>query len=123
MSIRLASAVIALSLAAYTAHAFAEPCARSDFTVTNLQWKNMRDVQSIAVTGDLFNNCMSPAYATVQLILYDESGKIVDSTPELWLAGMTNIPPKSPREFYYQMHFIGDAYKIEAKIVHVKYSH
>jgi hypothetical protein len=103
-------------------YANATSCAPSDFAVTNLRWQNMPDVETIRVTGSLVNNCESPAYATVQLIYSDNAGKIIDSSAELWLAGMIDIPPKSPRQFVWSQHFIGDAAKIDAKIIQVRYS-
>jgi hypothetical protein len=100
----------------------AATCVPGDFAVTNLRWQNMPDVESIRVTGSVVNNCVSPAYATVQFIYLDSAGKIVDSSGELWLAGMNDIPPNSPRQFVWSQHFIGDAAKIDAKIVQVRYS-
>jgi hypothetical protein len=114
--------VASLCAVVYAQCASAGACAPSDFAVTNLRWQNMPDVESIRVTGSLVNNCGAPAYATVQFIYLDRAGEIVDSSKELWLAGTTDIPPKSPRQFVWQQHFIGDAVKIDAKIVQVQYS-
>jgi hypothetical protein len=106
----------------FAPHANAAACTKNDFAVTNLRWQNMPDVESIRVTGSVVNNGASPAYATVQLIYLDGADKIVDSSGELWLAGMIDIPPKSPRQFIWSQHFIGEAAKIEAKIIQVRYS-
>jgi len=118
--IRLFIAILCGAVCAQSANAAA--CAASDFAVTNLRWQNRPDVESIRVTGSLVNNCESPAYATVQLIYLDKAGKIVDSSAELWLAGMIDIPPKSPRQFWWSQHFIGDVAKIDVKIVQVRHS-
>lgn len=117
---RLLIASLCVVVCAQSANA--ESCATREFAVTNLRWKNMPDVESIRVTGSLVNNCGSPAYATVQLIYLDRAGTILDSSKELWLAGTIDIPSKSPRQFVWQQHFIGDIAKIEAKIIQVRTS-
>jgi hypothetical protein len=114
--------IVSLCVVVCAQSANAGSCGPSDFAVTNLRWQNMPDVESIRVTGSVVNNCESPAYATVQLIYLDNTGKIVDSSGELWLAGMNDIPPHSPRQFFWSQHFIGEASKIKVKIFQVRYA-
>jgi hypothetical protein len=94
-------------------------CDPSQFSVSNGHWENEPDLQSIRVTGSLNNNCNKPAYATVQFVYRDDTGKIISSSGELYLAGNTDIPPHTPRQFLWTEHLDGIAKHIDWRIMHV----
>lgn len=88
MKILLASTL--LLLVPVGAHA----CAASDFTIKDFQTSHTGSGATIklSLSGELVNNCASPAAAQVRIDAKDASGNILQ-TKKGWPAGTTNIAP------------------------------
>lgn len=99
----------------------AAQCRPADFSVANLAWRNEPDVQSIRVTGTLVNDCSMPANATVRFTFLDGAGQVISESGELWLAGTSQIPAKTPHQFLWSQHLIGNARNVNYEIVTVRH--
>lgn len=92
---KLLTGVILLTLFLY-APAIAAECSASDFSVEDFEISvdncRGRNCPTLVITGELVNNCSSPAGARLEIEAVNSSGRTVDSV-DGWPAQTDNVPP------------------------------
>lgn len=92
---KLLAGVILLPLFLYAPVSAAE-CTASDFNVENFEIGvedcRGRNCPMLVITGELVNNCSSPAGARLEIEALNSSGRTVESV-DGWPAQTSNVPP------------------------------
>lgn len=92
---KLLASVILLTPFLY-APASAADCSANDFSVENFEISvedcRGRNCPMLVITGELINNCSSPAGAQLEIEALDSSGRTVESV-DGWPAQTSNVPP------------------------------
>lgn len=84
----------------FAAPVYAANCQPNDFSVKNFQI-HVRKVgghSALQLTGELINNCGSPAAAQIQIVAKNAGGQVLEKEVG-WPAGSSNIPPGSSVKF------------------------
>lgn len=80
----------------------AAECSASDFSVENFEISvencRGRNCPMLVITGELINNCSSPAGARIEIEALGAGGRTVDSV-DGWPAQTSNVPPGGSTNF------------------------